>query len=185
MMKTIPEAPSILAPLSPDATYRVKFQGIDRSRYGFYFSGVFSCKEMGNGHIQFFSPAYLNHWGSLTNLIVTSSLVWPTSTQKARLDADTLVMRAPASFIRINQLGDRDWSHWTQRRPGQTIGLLTCTGDISRPRSDIILVDTGSVHTQEDKGRRLEASAMAAFFSTRSSATSTVENVSYPLSGHR
>ena len=28
-------------------------------------------------------------------------------------------------------------------------------------------MDTGSVHTQEDRGRRLEASAMAAFFSAR------------------
>ena len=113
MTKTIPKTASILAPISPDATYRVKFQGIDRSRYGFHFSGFFSCKEMGNGHIQFFSQAYLKDWGSLTNLIMTSSLVWPPSTQEARLDADTLGMRAPASFIRINQLGNRDWSHWT------------------------------------------------------------------------
>ena len=53
MTKTIPEAASTLTPISPDATYRVEFQGLDLQLYGGVFSEFFSCKEMGNGHIQF------------------------------------------------------------------------------------------------------------------------------------
>ena len=167
MTKTIPEAASILAPISPDATYRVEFQGLDLEYYKFDFSEFFSCNEMGNGHIQFFSQSYTGCRGGLTNLIMTSSLVWPPSTQEARLEVDPLVIQAPASFITKFQRAIRDRSHWTQRRGGRTIGSLVYTGGPLLARSDIILVDTGSVHTQEDRGRKLETSAMAAFFSAR------------------
>ena len=169
MTKTIPKAAPILAPISPDATYRVEFQGLDLEFYPESLSEFFSCKDMGNGHIQFFSRAYAestSDWG-LTNVIMTSSLAWPPSTQEARLDADTLVIQAPASLITIDQLASPARSHWTQRCGGQTIGLLTYTGDFACRTSEIILVDTGGVHTQEDRGRKSEASAKAAIFSAR------------------
>ena len=171
MTKTIPEAASILAPISPDATYRVEFQGLDLELYPENLSEYFSCKDMGNGHIQFFSRAHAtstSDWSlSLTNVIMTSSLVWPPSTQEARLDADTLVIQAPASLITKDQPASRKRSHWTRRYGGQTIGLLTYTGDFACRTPEIILVDTGGVHTEEGRGRRSEASTKAAIFSAR------------------
>ena len=167
MTKTIPVAAPTLAPISPDATYCVEFQGLDLQPYGRTFSEFFSCKEMGNGHIQFFSRAGKQiPWGGLTNLIMTSSLVWPPSTQEPRLDAETLVIQAPASLLMQDQ-ADRHRRHWTRPDGGQTIGLLTYTGYLSHHSLKIILVDTGGVDTQEDRGRRLEASAMATTFSAR------------------
>ena len=83
------------------------------------------------------------------------------------MDADTLVIQAPARLLMQEQVADRDRSHWTQPYGGQTIGLLTRAGYLVCRSSEIILEDTGGVDTQEDGSRRLEASAMAAIFSTR------------------
>ena len=94
MTKTIPEATSTLGPVSPDATYCVEFQGL---HLRLFIAGTFlqlvSCKEMGSGHIQFFSRAYKKgHWhSSNTTTIMTSTLVWSPSAQEAYLDAGTLV----------------------------------------------------------------------------------------------
>ena len=171
MTKTIPETASTRAPcpISPDATYRVEFQGLDLPLHGIHFPVCFSCKEMGNGHIRFFSRAYKNlQWYSLdnlTNLIMTSSLAWPPSTQEAHLDADTLVIQAPASLFMKDQSSGHDRSHWTRSHGGRTIGLLAYTGDLVHRSREIILVDTGSVGTKADRGRKSEASAMATIFS--------------------
>ena len=167
MTKTISEAASILAPISPDATYRVEFQGLDLELYGREFSAFVSCNEVGNGCVQFLSQVHTQSTRSLANLIMTPSLVWPPSTQEARWDADTLVIQAPASPIMTYQLGGRQRGHWTQRYDGKTIGFLTYTGDFDRHILEIILVDTGGVDSPEDRGRRSEASAMAAIFSAR------------------
>ena len=94
---------------------------------------------------------------------MTSPLVWPPSIQEARLDADTLVIQAPASLLMQEQVADRDRNHWTHHWVIDTrrLACLSQFGDY------IILVDTGGVATQEDGSRRLEASVMAAIFSTR------------------
>ena len=167
MTKTIPEAASILAPISPDATYRVEFQGLDLELYGREFLAFVSCNEVGNGCIQFLSQVHMQFTWGLTNLIMTSSLVWPPSTQEARWDADTLIIQAPASLIMIDQRGLCQRGHWTQRYDGKAIGFLTHTGVLDRHILEIILVDTGGIDSPEDRGRRSEASAMAAIFSAR------------------
>ena len=166
MTKTIPGAAPILAPISPDATYRVEFQGLDLELYGREFSEVFFCKEMGNGYIQFLSQVHTMSTCGPINHIMTSSLVWPPSTQEARLDEDTLVIQAPASLITTDQLAGRQQGHWAWPCGGQTIGFLTykkCGFDCDSLK--IILVDTSGVDTPEDRGHRSEASAMAAIFS--------------------
>ena len=165
MTRTIPGAAPILAPISPDATYRVEFQGIYLELYGGNFSEFFSCNEMGNGYIQFFSRVHTMSTCGPIHHIMTSSLVWPPSTQEARLDEDTLVIQAPASLITTHELAGGQRAHWTQRYGGQTIGLLAYTGHFCHRSLKIILVDTGGVDTPEDRGRRSEASARAAILS--------------------
>ena len=94
MTKTIPEATSTLAQSHQMRLIAWNFKGYVCKFYLGFFLQFVSCREMGNGHIQFFGRAYQKgHWPSgNTTTIMASSLVWPPSAQEAYLDAGTLVL---------------------------------------------------------------------------------------------
>ena len=124
---------------------------------------LYSCKEMGHGHIRFVGRA-----------ISLVSLASPFATQEARSDANTFVIKAPATIImkgsiNYSRLNEQLWTWPIARR---TMGFLAATitdEDLifseKHCREEIILVDTSSVDAHAENGRRWEASAMATVFS--------------------
>lgn len=132
MTKTISDTVPTLTPISPDATYRVEFQGPDLRLHREYTGLLLSsCKSMRNSQIGFFSLTCYGDAGCV--LIMRSAfLQWPPPDQECHSGAEILAMRAPAAPVVIPGLSPADEPIWTWPTAGNIMGIVASTRIVDR-----------------------------------------------------